>query len=134
MSLAERLKCPDCLCFSQNNQVLSDYFNNVNQGALTLANTALPQYVSSAFCLLELSEGQIRVSDFPWKTLAQELLNLTTTEWDTSFACLEHSIKSREIVNNILSNIYFNNLKKQISETYRKDQVSAFKSNKRQKS
>ena len=74
-----------------------------------------------AFCLLELSEGQIRVSDFPWKTLAQELLNLTTTEWDTSFDCLEHSIKSREIVNNILSNIYFNNLKKQISESYRKD-------------
>ena len=87
----------------------SDYFNNVNQGGLTLPNTALHQYVSSLFCLLELSEGQIRVSDFPWKTLAQKILNLATTEWDTSFACLEHSIKSRETVNNILSNIYFNN-------------------------
>ena len=126
--------CPDYLCFLQNDKVSFDYFNNVNQGGLTLPNTALHQYVSNAFCFLELSEGQIRVSEFPWKTLAQELLNLTTSEWDTSFACLEHSIKSIELVNKIISNIYFNNLRKQISETHRKDQVSAFKSNKRQKS
>ena len=118
LSLAERLKCPDCLCFMQNDQVSSEYFNNVNQGGLTLPNTALHQYVPSAFCLLEISEGQIR---------AEELLNLTTKKRGTSFACLEDSIKSKEIVNNILSKIYFNNLQKQISETYRKDKVSAFR-------
>ena len=75
----------------------------MNQGGLT---TAVHQYMSSAFCFLELSEGQIQASEFPWKTLAQELLNLTTSEWDTSFACLEHSINSRELANKIISNIY----------------------------
>ena len=83
--------------------------------------------------MLEVSERHIRESGFPWKTLAQELLNFATDEWDTSYACTEHSMKSRELVNNIISNIYFNNLRKQISETRRKDQISAFKSNKRQK-
>ena len=133
LSLAERLKCPDCSSSLQNNKVSSEYFNNLNQGGLTLPNTSLHHYVSSAFCMLEVSERHIRESGFPWKTLAQELLNFATDEWDTSFACTEHSMKSRELVNNIISNIYFNNLRKQISETRRKDQVSAFKSNKRQK-
>ena len=82
--------------------------------------------MSSAFYLLEVTEVHIRDSDFPWKTLAQELLDLATVEWDTSYACPEHLIKSRELVDKILSNIYFNNLRKQISGTRRKDQVSAF--------
>ena len=50
--------------FLANDKVSSDYFNNVNQGGLTLPNTALHQYVSSAFCFLELVEGQIRVLSF----------------------------------------------------------------------
>ena len=59
-------------------------------------------------------------------TFAQELLDLATVECDT-YACPKPLIKSGELVNKILSNIYSNNLRKQVSGTRRKNQVSAFK-------
>ena len=133
LSLSEHIQCPVCLSSLNNNLVSSEYVSNLNQGGLTLPCTSLQHYVLNAFCLLEVSEREIRSSSFPWKSLALALLSIATVEWDSTFACSCHSEKSKELVNKITSNIYFNNLRKQVSETRRKDQVTAFKSNKRQK-
>ena len=133
LSLSKRTQCPTCSRSLNENLVSSEYVSYLNQGGLTLPCTSLHHYVESSFCLLEVSEGEIRSSSFPWKSLAQAILNIATVEWDSNFACVDHSEKSKELVNTIVSNIYFNNLRKQICETRRKDQVTAFKSNKRQK-
>ena len=132
LSLSEPIQSPVCLSSLNNNLVSSEYVSNLNQGGLTLPCTSLQHYVLSTFCLLEVSERGIRSSSFPWKSLALALLSIATVEWDSTFACSCHSEKSKELVNKITSNIYFNNLRKQVSETRRKDQVTAFKSNKRQ--
>ena len=133
LSLSEHIQCPICLSSLNNNLVSSEYVSNINQGGLTLPCTSLQHYVLSAFCLLEVSEREIRSSSFPWKSLALALLSIAKVELDSTFACSCHSEKSKKLVNKITSNIYHNNLKKQVSETRRKDQVTAFKSNKRQK-
>ena len=121
LSLAEILKYIDCISFLKINEVSSVYFNHLNKGGLTLPNTSLHHYVSTTFCLLEVSGVHILDFGFPWKTLAQEILNLAAVEWDTSYTCPEYSMKSRELVSKILSKIYYNNLRKQITESHRKD-------------
>ena len=127
LKLSEHTHCPVCLSSLNNNLISSEYVSNLNQGGLTLPCTSLQHFVLSAFCLLEVSEKEIRNSRFPWKSLAQTLLSIATVEWDSSFACVDHSEKSKESVNKCVSNIYFNNLRKQVWETRRKDQVTAFK-------
>ena len=133
LSLSEHIQCPVCLSSLNNNLVSSEYVSNLNQVGLTLPCTSLRHYVLSAFCLLEVSEREIRSSIFPWKSLALALLSIATVEWDYTSACSCHSEKTKEFFNKITSNIHFNSLRKQVSETRRKDQVTAFKSNKRQK-
>ena len=76
LSIAGRLKCPDCSCSLQNNKVSSEYFNNLNQGGLTLPSIFLHHYVSSAYCRLEGQKDTFENLGFLLQTIAQELLIL----------------------------------------------------------
>ena len=100
---------------------------------LTLPSSSLNYYVESAFCALEASETEIVQTAFPWKTVSLRLLQEISQTWDSAFACISHTPQVRKTVNRIIANIYYNNLRKCINESIRKDQVAAFKSVKRQK-
>ncbi|KAI6651436.1 hypothetical protein LOD99_5243 [Oopsacas minuta] len=59
------------------------------------ACTSLNHNALSAICLPGVSEKEIRSSRYPWKSLAQIQLSITTVEWDSSFACVDHSENSK---------------------------------------
>ena len=84
--------------------------------------------MASAFCVLEASETEIVQTTIPWKTLSLRLLQEVSQSWDSGFACIPHTEQARKTVNRIIANIYYNNLRKVLNESTRKDQLTAFKS------
>ena len=65
LQLSKCTQFPTCSRSLNKNLVLSGYVRYLNQGGLTLPCTTLHHYVESSFCLLEVSEGEIRSSSFP---------------------------------------------------------------------
>ena len=116
----------------QQNHKVTQYLKDLDRGGLTLPSS-LNHYVESAFCVLEASETEIVQTAFPWKTVSLRLLQEVSQTWDSGFACISHTQQVRKTINRIIANIYYNNLRKAINESVRKDQVAAVKSVKRQK-
>ena len=69
----------------------------------------------------------------PLKILIYRLLEVISSQWDTTFACESNHLNHRNRTNSIIANLYLTGLSKEISETRRKDQVESFKANKRKK-
>ena len=106
LKLSEHTHCPVCLSSLNNNIISSEYVSNLNQGGLTLPCT-LQHYVLSVFCLLEVSEKRNLKFQISLEISSTNTTSIATVEWDSSFACVDHSEKSKESVNKSVSNIYF---------------------------
>ena len=132
-SLVKDASCLECINLLQQDPILTQYLKDLDRGGLTLPSSSLSYYVESAFCVLEASETEIVQTTFPWKIVSLRLLQEVSQIWDSAFACILHTPQVRKTVNRIIANIYYNNLRKSINESIRKDQVAAFKSVKRQK-
>ena len=132
-SLLKDASCLECINLLQQDPILTQYLKDLDRGGLTLPSSSLSYYVESAFCVLEASETEIVQTTFPWKIVSLRLLQEVSQIWDSAFACILHTPQVRKTVNRIIANIYYNNLRKSINESIRKDQVAAFKSVKRQK-
>ena len=68
---------------------------------------------------------KIRSFEVPWKILGHRLLNEISQNWDAHFICSAHSSKFRSMINTTISNVYFSNLARCLSETTRKKQIDA---------
>ena len=132
-SLLKDASCLECINLLQQDPILTQYLKDLDRGGLTLPSSSLSYYVESAFCVLEASETEIVQTTFPWKIVSLRLLQEVSQIWDSASACILHTPQVRKTVNRIIANIYYNNLRKSINESIRKDQVAAFKSVKRQK-
>ena len=130
--LLKDASCSDCINLLHQDPTLTEYLQNLDRGGFTLPSSTLNHYVTSAFCVLEASETEIVQTTIPWKTLSLRLLQEVSQSWDSGFACISHTEQARKTVNRIIANIYYNNLRKVLNESTRKDQVAAFKSIKHQ--
>ena len=132
-TLLKDASCIECINLLQQDPIVTQYLKDLDRGGLTLPSSSLNHYAESAFCVLEASETEIVQTAFPWKTVSLRLLQEVSQTWDSGFACISHTQQVRKTVNRIIANIYYNNLRKAINESVRKDQVAAFKSVKRRK-
>ena len=120
-------KCKDCSDCLQNNIESSPYVERLNRGGLTIPSQSLNTYLQMAFTVIESIESKVLHSGIPAKILTATLLNLFSTDWESSFSCQSHTQENRKLINCKICNIYFSNLAKAVTETKRKDQVESFK-------
>ena len=125
-SLLKTIDREDCKIALNFDPVSSSYLDEYNKGGLKLPTSSLNN-TQCAFSTLEYLEQIILESEIPSKVLAQSILDCLSSDWDDSFVCPQHSLIGRQKVNSIVSNCYFKNLARDVSETRRRDQVKEFK-------
>ena len=121
-SLLKKVSCDECIGKLKQDPVTNNYVQSLNQG-LSPPPSALNHYTYRAFAILDTYEYQIRSLKVPWKILGHSLLNEVSPNWDNHYICPAHSSIYRSMINYTISNIYFSNLARSISETKRKKQI-----------
>ena len=125
--MIERNKCEDCkqLCKAseeEKHQPENGYLNNLSRGGLFVPSFGLRKYVSKCFAIIDVCHDIIIHS--PLSAAAE--LSLDRNDLPKPFLCSKHSTQIW-LFNRIVANVYFNNERKRLSGTKRKDEVRAFK-------
>lgn len=127
--MIERNKCEDCkqLCKAseeEKHQPENGYLNNLSRGGLFVPSFGLRKYVSKCFAIIDVCHDIIIHSPLSERAAAE--LSLDRNDLPKPFLCSKHSTQIW-LFNRIVANVYFNNERKRLSGTKRKDEVRAFK-------
>lgn len=108
------------------------YIEILSRGGLTIPSMNLANYVCSAFAMLDFTAPTTLKSDIADRTAAEHVLFHQLQSFET-FTCDTHKEKGQKLANRIITNIYFNNKRKQSTDTVMKDKVKSFKKRQREK-
>lgn len=122
-------KCDDCkqLCKASDDEKHrpeNSYLNNLSRGGLFVPSFGLRKYVSKCFAIIDVCHDIIIHSPLPERTAAE--LSLERNDLPKPFLCSKHSTEIW-LINRTVANVYFNNERKRLKGTIRKDEVRAFK-------
>ena len=110
------------------------YINILNRGGLTFPSSNLVDYVSTSFAIFSLTESHISKSSIPSKNASLKVLSHVHGKKDgPSFTCTKHTGYGQTFINKIVTNVFLNNKRKATTDDVRKDEVVAFKKQKREK-
>ena len=116
-SLLKHSKCQDCIDFLHKDPITNSFESALNRGGLQLPSSVLYSYVESSFCVVQCLQTKILATMLPLKILIYRLLEVMSSQWDTTFACESHHLYHRNRTNSIIANLYLTGLSKEISET-----------------
>ena len=110
----------------------NDYLRKLSRGGLLIPSTDLRHHIAKSFAILDLCQHLTRDSSLPERTAAE--IALQRNNFPVTFLCSKHASLVKYL-NRTVANVFFNNARKQIQDTRRKDTVKVFKSRraKRQK-
>lgn len=109
-----------------------NYHQLLSRGGLKVPSEALGDFVASGFAVLDACRTIIRNSPLAARKAGEYILSRSLDY--QGFCCETHETIVFDHAIRIISNVYFNNQRKRLTETVLKDQVVAFKKNKRAKS
>ena len=133
----ERSKCTECMEIAVSNKEdesspENKYLKNLTRGGLIIPSTDLRHHIAKSFAILELCQHVIRDSNLIERTAAE--IALKRNNYPLTFLCSEHQ-GYIAYLNRTVANVFFNNARKEMRDTRRKDAVKDFKvrQSKRQK-
>ena len=100
------------------------YLKNLSRGGLIVPTTDFRHHIAKSFAILDLCQHLIRDSALPERTGGE--VSLLRNKFPITFLCNKHSDLVKYL-NRTVVNVFFNNARKQITDTRRKDAVKAFK-------
>ena len=112
---------------SKIEQAVFNYFDILNRGGLTEPSELLFGHVCSSFAILDTAHDILIQYSNVIRNAALPILDYHQNE-DLTFLCSLHNEWGRKNVNNIVTNIFFNNEQKIKTSEIRKDQVVEIKS------
>ena len=127
--LLERNNCEACrkICKASGDETCqqeNSYLNNLSRGGLFVPSSNLRKYISKNFAIIDVCHSIILHSPLSERTAAE--LSLQRNDLPTTFLCPNHSSQIW-LINRIVTNVYFNNERKNLKGTKRKDEVRSFK-------
>ena len=124
--------CDECPgSFDSTDDSSTSYTSNLSRGGLVFASDVLCDYVAQSFAYLDASWSLIRQSKIPARRAAEEILSILQCRLRAF--CKQHEVDNMSKVDRIISNIFFNNQRKRVTDSDVKDGVETFKKNKRHK-
>ena len=124
--------CDECPgSFDSTDYSSTSYTSNLSRGGLVFASDELGDYVAQSFAYLDASSSLIRQSKIPARRAAEEILSILQCR--PRVFCKQHEVDNMSKADRIISNIFFNNQRKRVTDSDVKDGVETFKRNKRQK-
>ena len=105
----------------------------LSRGGLKIPSTNLVNYVCKVFAILEFMDDLISKSSLPVHNAAGHVLIHCFQSFET-FACTTHEAIARKITNSTAVNIYFNNNRKNCTDSVAADGVKTFNKIQREKS
>ena len=109
------------------------YVQILSRGSLKIPSTNLVNYVCKTFAILESVDDLITKSGLPVRKAAEHVLINCFQSFET-FACTTHEAIARKITNPTAVNIYFNNNRKNCTDSVAADGVKTFNKIQREKS
>ena len=123
--------CHKLLTCNIGNLSSDDYLNKLLRGGLTTPSTDLVHYVAKSFLILDCVKSILSNSELTERKLSEYVLNCKNVYPD-AFLCNNHKdVRSR--IHRIITNIYFNNEQKKLTDSVRKDSVKDFKQRQRKR-
>jgi hypothetical protein len=125
-------ECCKKFCICSNPSIDSQdthYLNILSRGGLIVPSSYLIDYVCDGFAYIDCVFDIINSSKLQDRKAAKLVLNIAMK--NEAFLCLTHWIKGRDYVHHTISNIYFNNNRKVITDCVHKDNIVAFKKRQR---
>ena len=111
-----------------------EYHLKLSRGGLTVASEALQNYVARGFAILDACETTLHKSGIPSRIAAEHVLRKYLSVDEYGFTCSGHeSLVCGKVIRKI-TNVFFNNKRKSLTETVVDNRVKKFKSVKRRKS
>ena len=111
-----------------------NYHKKLSRGGLTVASEALENYVATGFSILDACETTIVKSGIPSRIAGEFLLKKYLSVDEYGFACTGHESETGAKIIRRITNVFFNNKRKCLTDAVTDDRVKKFKSNKRTKS
>lgn len=108
------------------------YIRILSRGGLTIPSDSLTDYVCSAFSILDLTEVSIKNSELPARKAAEVVLTHIFDSYE-DFTCNLHKAAGQSFAHRVISNVFFNNKRKILTSSMRKDSVVSFKKRQREK-
>lgn len=108
-----------------------NYHQLLSRGGLKVPSQGLSEFVASGFAILDACSTIVRNSPLTARRAGEFILSKSLDI--QGFCCETHEKIVFDHAIRIINNIYFNNQRKRSTETVLKDQVVAFKKNKRAK-
>ena len=136
--IVERSGCVECKEMAVSTSEIegmeneNSYLKNLSRGGLIIPTTDLRQHITKSFAILDLCQHLTRDSFLPERTAAEIVLQ--RNNFPVTFLCTKHCHLIK-FLNRTVANVFFNNARKQIQDSRRKDAVKDFKKrqSKRQK-
>ena len=108
-----------------------NYLQILSRGRLLTPAEDFSHHVAKSFAILDTTLSLIRQSSLSERQAAEHIL-LNKNDYPVTFLCEIHKPAIKQIYRTI-SNVYFNNERKSVSDEVRKDAVKDFKKRQRQK-
>ena len=125
--------CKSCLVREKGIHFENKYFNNfdnLSRGGWTIPSSSLAEFVSNGFAILDSADEIITPFD-PVSTRTTAEYVLMKYSEPVRFTCEAHVEWGRKFSSKIITNIFYNNKQKIVTDTVRMDVVSGFKSRQR---
>ena len=108
------------------------YVKRLSRGGLKVPSNELSSYVSKAFAILDASTAIVYTSNLTARDGAEFVLRETMSSFQ-GFACEKDITPVCNLINRIITNLFFNNKRKITTYSKVDDRVKAFKKSKREK-
>ena len=130
----KRVNCSDeCKMVGTISDDSSDrtYLQTISRGGLMIPSLSLSEYVCGSFAAIEFFNDTIKSSELTVRLAAETVLKELFEYGE--FLCNDHHDYGLVFINKIITNIFYNNERKLVTGSAFKDDVAAFKNNKRSK-
>ena len=126
-----RLSCQDCekLIIKQNNDNVSEYFDSLSRGGLTVPSGDLADFVCSSFAILDFTDALMHSTSV--RKLSESCLEKFAPQ--SEFCCKQHENLGRKFAIKMIVNVFYNNKQKLTCDNVRKETVKEFKRRQRNK-
>ena len=133
--ISQRVKCDNCDPFlkcqspEEKDELEVDYLDLLSRGGLIVPGKHLEEFVSHAFAILDLLDGDI-ISKYPLLPVKQAAGKILTQYLDGRISCQEHHDRVKRCVISHVTNVFYNNKTKRDADKPREDNIEKFKQKK----
>lgn len=119
-----------CIEYCEHDSSDDKYLNILSRGGLINPSSPLMEYICKSFAMLDHVSDIIFNSQLKHRRAAKLVLERDEYHF---FLCSKHQSSVKQIIHTIVSNIYFNNTRKRISDSVIGDNIIEFKKRQREK-